>query len=48
LYEELAAKINVQLQKLDESIRTDLPAFNKLVREHDVPAVFVKAKSREK
>jgi photosystem II stability/assembly factor-like uncharacterized protein len=48
LYEELVAKINVQLQKLDETLRTDLPAFNKLVREQDVPAVFVKAKPREK
>jgi photosystem II stability/assembly factor-like uncharacterized protein len=48
LYEELVAKINVQLQKLAETIRTDLPAFNKLVREQDVPAVFVKATSREK
>jgi photosystem II stability/assembly factor-like uncharacterized protein len=48
LYEELVAKINVQLQKLADTIRTDLPAFNKLVREQDVPAVFVKATSREK
>jgi photosystem II stability/assembly factor-like uncharacterized protein len=48
LYEELSGKINVQLQKLDETIRTDLPAFNKLVREQDVPAVFIKPKSREK
>jgi photosystem II stability/assembly factor-like uncharacterized protein len=48
LYEELVAKINVQLQKLADTIRTDLPAFNKLVREQDVPAVFVKAASREK
>jgi photosystem II stability/assembly factor-like uncharacterized protein len=48
LYEELSGKINIQLQKLDETIRTDLPAFNKLVREQDVPAVFIKPKSREK
>jgi len=46
LYEELSGKINTQLQKLDETIRTDLPAFNKLVREQDVPAVFVKGKLR--
>ncbi|HEY3136780.1 MAG TPA: glycosyl hydrolase [Blastocatellia bacterium] len=47
VYEELAGKINAQLQKLDEIIRTDLPRFNKLVREQDVPAVIVKGKSRE-
>src|SRR5262249_38638506 len=47
VYEELAGKINAQLQKLDEIIRTDLPRFNKLVREQDVSAVIVKGKSRE-
>jgi photosystem II stability/assembly factor-like uncharacterized protein len=47
VYEELAGKINAQLQKLDEIVRTDLPRFNKMVREQDVPAVIVKGKSRE-
>jgi hypothetical protein len=27
---------------LEEVMRTDLPAFNKMVRDQDVPAVIVK------
>jgi hypothetical protein len=42
VYEELTAKINAQLQKLDAVMRTDLPAFNQLVREQNVPAVIIK------
>jgi photosystem II stability/assembly factor-like uncharacterized protein len=42
VYEDLTAKINAQLQKFDQLIRTDLPAFNRLVREADIPAVIVK------
>ncbi|HSO75237.1 MAG TPA: glycosyl hydrolase, partial [Blastocatellia bacterium] len=45
LFAELGAKIDDQLQKLAAIIRTDLPAFNKLVRDQDVPAVFVRAKT---
>jgi uncharacterized protein (DUF2164 family) len=45
VYEDLAARTNAQLQKLAEIIRTDLPAFNKLVRDQDIPAVIVKAKT---
>jgi photosystem II stability/assembly factor-like uncharacterized protein len=45
VFSELATKVNDQLQQLAEIMRTDLPAFNKLVREQDIPAVFVKAKS---
>ncbi len=48
VYDEIVGKINEQLQKLDAIIRTDLPAFNKLVRDQDVPAVFVKPKAKEK
>jgi hypothetical protein len=44
VYEEVVGKINVQLKKLDEVMRTDLPAFNKMVRDQDVPAVIVKNK----
>jgi hypothetical protein len=40
VYEELVAKINEQLQKLDQILRTDLPAFNRRVREQDIPAVM--------
>jgi uncharacterized protein (DUF2164 family) len=45
VFSELAGKIDDQLRKLAEVMRTDLPAFNKLVREQDVPAVIVKAKT---
>lgn len=45
VFGELVGKIDDQLQKLAAIIRTDLPAFNKLVRDQDVPAVFVEAKT---
>ncbi|HWN98840.1 MAG TPA: glycosyl hydrolase, partial [Blastocatellia bacterium] len=45
VFSELSARIDEQLQKLAAIMRTDLPAFNKLVREQDVPAVIVKAKT---
>ncbi|MEK6302352.1 MAG: glycosyl hydrolase [Acidobacteriota bacterium] len=44
VFAELAAKTDEQLRKLAEVMRSDLPAFNKLVREQDVPAVVVKSK----
>jgi photosystem II stability/assembly factor-like uncharacterized protein len=42
VYEDLTAKINAQLQKLDAVLKTDVPAFNALVREQNIPAVIVK------
>ena len=42
LYEDLAAKIDAQLTRLRQVIDTDVPAFNALVREQNVPAVVVK------
>ncbi len=42
VYEDLTGRINAQLEKLKQVMATDVPAFNKLVRERDVPAVFVK------
>ena len=42
VYEDLSAKINAQLQKLDVVMKTDLPAFNVLVREQNIPAVILK------
>jgi photosystem II stability/assembly factor-like uncharacterized protein len=44
IYDELVGQIDAELKKLDDIIKADLPAFNKLVRDQDVPAVFVKAK----
>ena len=48
VYEELVGKIDAQLKKLEETMRTDLPAFNKIVRDQDIPAVYVKSRAREK
>ena len=42
VYDELVAQINVQLQKLAQVMRTDVPAFNQLVRDQNIPAVVVK------
>lgn len=44
VYEDIAAKINAELSKHDQIMKTDLPAFNRLVREADFPAVIVKPK----
>jgi photosystem II stability/assembly factor-like uncharacterized protein len=45
VYEELVAKINAQLQKLDAIMKSDLPAFNKVVRDQEIPAVMLKPKA---
>ena len=42
VYDDLAGRIDAQLSKLRQVMMTDVPAFNKLVREKEVPAVFVK------
>ncbi len=42
VYEDLVGKINAQLQKLNAVMKNDLPAFNNLVREQNIPAVIVK------
>ena len=41
VYELLADRIDRQLRLLDDVLRTDIPVFNALVREHDVPAVSI-------
>jgi photosystem II stability/assembly factor-like uncharacterized protein len=42
VYSELAAQIDAQLQKLGQIMKTDVPAFNQLVRDQNIPAVTVK------
>lgn len=42
VYEDLVGRINAQLEKLKQVMASDVPAFNKLVRDQNVPAVFVK------
>jgi photosystem II stability/assembly factor-like uncharacterized protein len=42
VYNELVAQIDAQLQKLAQVMKTDVPAFNQLVRDANIPAVVVK------
>ena len=45
VYNDIAGQIDAQLQKLRQIMTTDVPAFNKLVREQEVPAVMIKPKA---
>jgi len=45
VYDELVAQINAQLQKLTQIMKTDVPAFNQLVRDANIPAIVVKPPS---
>jgi photosystem II stability/assembly factor-like uncharacterized protein len=42
VYDEVVGQIDGELRKLAEIMKTDVPAFNQLVREQNVPAVVVK------
>jgi photosystem II stability/assembly factor-like uncharacterized protein len=42
VYDELVAQIDAQLHKLAQIMKSDVPAFNQLVREQNVPAIVVK------
>jgi len=42
VYEDLSTGINAQVRKLNQLMDNSLPAFNKLVKEQDIPAVTVK------
>jgi hypothetical protein len=42
VYEDLTGQIDPQLQRLQQIFRTDVPAFNELVRNQGVPAVVVR------
>ncbi len=42
VFDDLNARTNAQLEKLKQVMATDVPAFNKLVKDQNVPAVFVK------
>ncbi len=44
VFNQLSAKLDAQLAKLEEIKMRDLPAFNKLVREQEVPAIVVSKK----
>lgn len=45
VYDELVTQIDAELQKLTQLMRTDVPAFNQLVRDQNIPAVVVKPPS---
>ena len=42
VYDEVVTQIDAQLQRLAQIMRTDVPAFNQLVRDQNIPAVVVK------
>jgi photosystem II stability/assembly factor-like uncharacterized protein len=42
VYDELAAAIDAELAKLSQVMKADVPAFNQLVRDQNIPAVVVK------
>ena len=45
VYEDLATRVNAELKTLNSLLTTDLAAFNKLVRDANIPAVEAPAKS---
>ncbi|HMF58174.1 MAG TPA: hypothetical protein VK619_17660, partial [Pyrinomonadaceae bacterium] len=47
VYELLVTGINAQLQRLNQVMTADLPAFNQLVRDTSIPAVIVKPPSSQ-
>src|SRR5258708_9955415 len=42
VYDELVAEINAQLSRLAQIMKTDVPAFNQMVRDANIPAIVVK------
>jgi photosystem II stability/assembly factor-like uncharacterized protein len=42
VYSELSGQIDVQLQKLSQIMKTDVPSFNRMVKDANIPAVVVK------
>ena len=41
-FNDLTLQIDAQLQKLSQVMKTDVAAFNQLVRDQNIPAVVVK------
>jgi len=42
VFDELSRELQGHLDRLKAIVETDVPAFNRLVREQDIPAVMVK------
>jgi hypothetical protein len=47
IYEDLVTRINAELQRLKQVMDMDLPSYNRLAREQNVPAVIVKTTREE-
>ena len=47
VYEDLASRVNAELRKLDALLNSELAAFNKLVRDQNVPPVVLKSPAPE-
>ena len=47
VYDEVVGQIDAQLQKLSQIMKTEVPAFNQLVREQNIPAVIVRPPKSE-
>ena len=45
VYNDLVAKIDAQLMKLSQIVKTDVPAFNQVVKDQNIPAIVVKPPS---
>jgi photosystem II stability/assembly factor-like uncharacterized protein len=45
VYNELSGEIDAQLQKLSQIMKIDVPAFNQLVKQQNIPAIVVKPPS---
>ena len=46
VYEELVGQIDANLQKLAQIMKSDVPTFNRLVRDQNIPAIVVKPPSQ--
>src|SRR5438067_6365181 len=46
VYNDLSAQIDAQLAKLSQIMKTDVPAFNQLVKDQNIPAIVVKPPSQ--
>jgi hypothetical protein len=47
VYDELVVQIDAQLARLAQILKTEVPAFNQLVRDQNIPAVTVKPPAAE-
>ena len=45
VYNDLVGKIDAQLMKLSQIVKTDVPAFNQVVKDQSIPAIVIKPPS---